>query len=195
MRLYGRAPAWYLWSLAALVFLLDAWSKAWALRSLPRDHSIEILGDFFRLSYVRNTGVAFGLFADRGLSLGWVSLVALVLVMALAFRASARRWGRATSLGLILGGALGNLVDRMRWGSVVDFFDVGVGQVRWPVFNVADASISIGVALWAAQLLFARPTPEEMTEASIEQGPEAQAVPAAPQPVEERIPRDDARGA
>jgi signal peptidase II len=176
-----KAPAWFLWVLAAGVFCLDRWTKHWALAALAPDPTRPVLGDLLRFTYVRNRGVAFGLFAERGWPLGWVSLLALAAVLWLAWRPSARRWSRAASLGLILGGALGNLVDRVHWGSVVDFIDVGIGRHRFWVFNVADASITLGVCLWAAQLL-------------LPHAPAAPSDAAAPASSAE-LPSDDARGA
>jgi signal peptidase II len=155
-----RAPAWFTWVLAAAVLVLDWSTKKWALTFLINSDSQAIIGDFVRLTYTRNTGVAFGLLADRGLPLSWLSVVALVVVVWLALRPSARAWPRAVALGLILGGAIGNLTDRIRWGSVVDFIDVGIGTLRWPVFNCADAAITTGVILWSAQLLLSRPKSE-----------------------------------
>ena len=148
------APAWLLWSLAAGVFVLDRAAKRWVIDALALTHTRDIVGDFLRFSYVRNPGVAFGLFADHGLPLGWISLVALAAVLWLALRAPVRAWPRAVALGLILGGAVGNLYDRLRWGSVLDFIDVGIGSHRFWTFNVADAAISVGVVLWAAHLLW-----------------------------------------
>ena len=154
-----RAPSWLLWSLAVAVVLLDWITKRWALVHLSQREPLDLLGEFLRLSFTRNTGVAFGLFADLELPLGWVSLAALAIVFWLALRSGTKDSSRAVSLGLILGGAAGNLIDRVRWGSVVDFIDVGLGALRWPVFNVADSAITIGVCLWALRLFLPHPTP------------------------------------
>jgi signal peptidase II len=157
-----RAPPWLVWGLAALVVVLDWLTKRWAIAVLAPREPIALLGDFLRLTFTRNTGVAFGLLADLRLPLGWVSVLALVFVLWLALRSGTRDRVRATALGLILGGAVGNLIDRVRWGSVVDFVDLGIGSLRWPVFNLADSAITVGVLLWAGQILFRRaPHPEE----------------------------------
>ena len=145
-------PKWALWGLAVFVVALDWVTKRWALTVLSQREPIDVIGDLVRFTFTRNTGVAFGLFADLHLPLGWVSLAALVVVLWLAFRSGGADWLRSVSLGLILGGAVGNLIDRVRWGSVVDFIDVGIGELRWPVFNVADSAITIGVCLWALRL-------------------------------------------
>ncbi len=155
-----RAPTRVFWALAACVLGLDWVTKRWAIARLSGSDPIDLLGDTVRLTFTRNTGVAFGLFADLRLPLGWVSLVALFFVLWLALRSGLRTPLKATALGLILGGAIGNLIDRVRWGSVVDFIDIGVGELRWPVFNVADSAITIGVLLWAGQLFLHRSSAE-----------------------------------
>ena len=160
-----KAPIWYLWLLAAVILGLDIITKMWALDVLANAPSRQIIGDFLQFTYTRNTGVAFGLFADKGLPLGWLSVIALVVVVWLAVRPSGREPWRATALGLILGGAIGNLIDRFRWGSVIDFIDVGIGTLRWPVFNIADSAITVGVVIWSALLFFA-PHPKEVEPAA-----------------------------
>ncbi|HEV8479246.1 MAG TPA: signal peptidase II [Candidatus Eisenbacteria bacterium] len=153
LRIIRQAPAWLLWLLAAGVFVLDRLAKHWVLGALATAHTKDVLGDFLRFTYVRNPGVAFGLFAGHGLSLGWLSLIALAAVVWLALRTKSAGWPRTVALGLILGGAAGNLYDRLRWGSVVDFIDVGLGPHRFWTFNVADSAITVGVIVWAAALL------------------------------------------
>ena len=184
-----RAPGWLLWLLAAGVFVLDRLSKKWVLEALTFTHQKDVLGDLLRFTYVRNPGVAFGLFQGHGLSLGWLSLVALAAVVWLAVRTPSRAWPRAVALGLILGGALGNLYDRLRWGSVVDFIDVGIGPHRFWTFNVADSAITVGVFVWAATLLFG---PHEHEHAS---EPEPVAETTAPEAEPDPAPADHARGA
>lgn len=144
---------WTVWILAALVFALDRVTKAWAEQVLGPVGTLPFAGDWLRFTYVRNTGVAFGLGAGKALPLVAITLVALGLVAALAFSARSRTWPRSIALGLIVGGAAGNLLDRARWGSVIDFVDFGYRQNWWPVFNAADSAISLGVALFALTLL------------------------------------------
>ena len=149
-----KAPTfWAVWVIAALVFALDRWSKAWATEQLALVPSKALIGEWLRLTYVRNTGVAFGLGAGQGLPFAAITLIALGLVVWLALSSKSRTWPRSVALGLIVGGALGNLVDRVRWGSVIDFIDFGYRQNWWPVFNAADSAISVGVALFALTLL------------------------------------------
>jgi signal peptidase II len=149
---------WALWPLAVVVFAVDRWTKEWALRALAPIGSRPLFDDWFRLTYVRNTGVAFGLGAGHGLPFAAITLVALALVIVLALSPRSRTWPRSLALGLIVGGAAGNLLDRLRWGSVIDFLDFGVRENWFPVFNAADSAITIGVIVFALTLLAERTT-------------------------------------
>ena len=144
--------------IAALVFILDQISKFWILNRvrLPEVGSIEIL-PFFRLTYGENVGVSMGLFrADSDLQ-RW-ALVGVTGAIALAVAVWITREktrGDVVALGLVLGGALGNIVDRMRFGYVVDFLHFFWGERSFWVFNVADAAITLGVLLLLSKALFA----------------------------------------
>lgn len=134
--------------LSLVVVALDQATKWWMLRRLAPGESVPVIPGVFHLTLVRNPGIAFGLFARQG---GMVLGVALLLIALLLVTARSRpssRWPPIPwAMALILGGAVGNLVDRVRFGAVVDFLDFRV----WPVFNVADSSITVGAALvvWA----------------------------------------------
>lgn len=126
-------------------------TKAIALRALSSVPSLPALPGIFHLTLVRNTGVAFGLL--RGCSLP-VALVTTGIVLWLLWSASGKgdsrqAGGMSVALGLILGGAMGNLLDRIRFGAVIDFLDFRI----WPVFNVADTCITIGAVLMAWQMI------------------------------------------
>jgi len=144
---------WTVWILAVLVFALDRVTKAWAAHVLAPAGTLPFAGEWLRFTYVRNTGVAFGLGAGKSLPLVAITLVALGLVAGLAFSVRSRTWPRSIALGLIVGGAAGNLLDRARWGSVIDFVDFGYRQNWFPVFNAADSAITVGVILFAFTLL------------------------------------------
>ena len=132
---------------------LDLGTKQWAHRAL-QFHDIELVPHFFRLSLVRNSGIAFGLFDNAGAGGGiksvvlvCVALAALLIVGTHAARTPARaRWAQL-ALGLLLGGITGNMIDRIRHYSVVDFLDFDLYFFKFPTFNVADCGITIGVAL------------------------------------------------
>ncbi len=136
------------------VIALDQWTK-WLIEAhLPQHTAQTVIPGFFNLTHVRNTGVAFGLFAAQGMSGGsWLltllGLAALAAVAVYFWFASPHDRLLLLSLSLVVGGAVGNLIDRMSSGAVTDFLDVYVGTYHWPSFNVADSAISIGIALMA----------------------------------------------
>jgi len=137
---------------AGATLALDQVSKALAQSSLLLGQPVPVLGDFVRLTLVHNSGAAFGLFPGRRLPFILISMLAIGVVLYLFARDAYRSPLNRVLLGCILGGAIGNLVDRIRWGSVVDFIDVGAGSLRWPVFNVADSAVTMGVILLAWNL-------------------------------------------
>lgn len=131
---------------ACIVFLADLITKIAIVERLQPGSSVGVIGDYVRISHVRNLGASFGLFSGNTHSLVAVSSIAVLVVLYLAMRSRARI-SAMSFLGLILGGALGNLYDRLRLGEVIDFVDVGLGTRRWPVFNVADVAVTLGVFL------------------------------------------------
>ena len=137
---------------AALIFALDRVSKLRVSNTMYVGQSHRVLGEFFRLTYVRNTGAAFGLFAGHHQVFVYISIAAILLVLALYFRGARQARLRSLALGLILGGALGNLYDRIRFHEVVDFFDFSLNGHHFAVFNVADSAVTVGVALLAWEI-------------------------------------------
>ena len=140
-----RWPGILFYVVAVLAITLDQATKAWAMASLEPVGSMPVVPGFFSLTYVRNTGVAFGMFAGQE----WVVAGFMIVLTGVAlWYARGLDWARREPNivgGLLVGGALGNLLDRGRFGHVVDFFDVYVGPHHWPVFNVADSLICIAV--------------------------------------------------
>ena len=146
--------------IAAVLFVADQLTKSWALGRLDPAHPVVILPGLVDLTLVLNPGVAFGIFAGVPAEWRWLvtlfSLTALVLLCSLATRiVPDGGWLGPVALGLVFGGAAGNLLDRWRLGAVVDFLDVHWRGYHWPAFNVADSAITVGVLLLAAQLAFA----------------------------------------
>lgn len=131
---------------ACAVVLIDQVSKHLVVITVPQGTRIDVLGDVLRISHIRNSGAIFGVMRSSGGYFTVFSLVAaIVLVVVLLLSRKARGLVRV-GLGLVLGGAIGNLIDRLRIGAVVDFIDIGAGDVvRWPSFNVADLAITVGV--------------------------------------------------
>jgi signal peptidase II len=151
----GR-PIWPLFlGLAATVVVLDQLTKAWLTSSLAPGQSVSIVGDYVRLVHGQNNGALFGLFRESALLFGIVSLGVIALIVGYHAR-SGRSAYLSITLGLLLGGAIGNLIDRFRLGYVVDFVDLGIGRFRWYTFNVADAAISLALVLLV--LLAIRPS-------------------------------------
>lgn len=130
---------------AAVVFVADRVTKAAIVTNLDPGETRDVLGEYVRLTHVRNTGAAFGLLPERTTLLSILSVVAVALILLYYRRLQSDSPLIATTLGLQLGGAFGNLIDRAGQGYVVDFVDVGVGPYRWWAFNVADASIVVGI--------------------------------------------------
>ncbi len=135
---------------AGLVFLLDQLSKFLVLHLMRLGQSIPLFRDNLELTYVQNPGAAFGFLASAPFFFRipffiLVTILASVLVYAFQRFLSPERTGVRLALGLIWGGALGNFADRLWNGRVIDFIDAGVRQYRWPVFNLADSCICIGL--------------------------------------------------
>jgi signal peptidase II len=142
----GR-PIWPLFlGIAAAVVVLDQLSKALLTSQLDPGESVQVIGDYLRLVHGQNNGAIFGLFKDSAWLFGIVSIAVIGLIVAYHARAGRSAYLSVT-LGLLLGGAIGNLIDRFRLGYVVDFVDAGIGTTRFYTFNVADAAISLSLLL------------------------------------------------
>jgi signal peptidase II len=147
--------------IAFLVVLLDRATKWMVSRDIPLHDGKQVIPGFFRITHVENRGAAFGLFADSPTQwkigmLVLFSIVALVVVSTLLWRNSHSMSTTGIGLALILGGALGNLWDRVLNGRVVDFLLFYVGQYQWPAFNVADSAIVVGAGLLVIEILFTK---------------------------------------
>ena len=151
-----RRPHWLIFfGLAAIIVVLDQLTKAWIIANITPGEAIQIVGDYVRLVFSQNSGALFGMFRDNALIFGAVSIGVIALIVGFHGRSAPSR-ATSIALGFLLGGALGNLLDRLRHGFVVDFVDLGIGDFRWYTFNVADAAISIAIvslivlAVWPA---------------------------------------------
>lgn len=152
--------------LSLAVLVADQWTK-WLIEvHLPLHASTPVLGGLANFTHVRNTGVAFGMFAAHGVAGGsWLltalGLGALVAVCVYFWYTPTKDRVLLAALALVVGGALGNLIDRAATGAVTDFVDLFIGMHHWPAFNVADAAISIGIVLMAIDSLKRRQPPAE----------------------------------
>jgi signal peptidase II len=140
-------PRWGLFfGLAAAIVIADQATKAWLRSALAPGERLEVVGDLVRLVHSQNSGALFGLFRDQALLFGLVSTGVVALII-WYHGSSGRNTPMTIALGLLLGGAIGNLIDRFRLGYVTDFVDLGIGDVRWYTFNVADAAVSMAIVL------------------------------------------------
>jgi len=141
-----------------VVFALDRWTKVLIEGRIPLHQSQAVAPGLIDLAHTRNTGVAFGLLANSHSP--WMpalltlsSAIALVLILFFSLRQPAANWKLQFGLMLVLGGAVGNLFDRISYGYVIDFVDVYYGSYHWPTFNLADSSISVGIGLLLLEVL------------------------------------------
>lgn len=148
--------------LALLVVVIDRWTKRLVAAHVAMYTHIQIIPGFLRITHTENTGAAFSLFADspsrwRTTALITFSIVAMVIVTFLLWKQKRPLTITGIALSLILGGAVGNLWDRVASGRVVDFLLFYIRQYQWPVFNLADSSIVIGACLLVLEILFGKP--------------------------------------
>jgi signal peptidase II len=137
---------------------LDRWTKSLIQTRFALDESMSVIDGFFNITYVRNTGVAFSIFSSinspaKSILLSLFTLIAVVVVVVYSLRSPAENLLLQSALGLVLGGALGNLFDRLSYGYVVDFLELYWRDYQWPTFNIADFAISTGVVLLALEIL------------------------------------------
>jgi signal peptidase II len=156
----------YLFLIALVVLTLDRYTKWLISHRLTMHDSITVIPGFFRIIHAENPGAAFGIFADSpspwkiGMLIVF-SVIALFIVSALLWKASNVMTSTGVGLALILGGAIGNLWDRIVSHRVVDFLLFYIGRYEWPAFNVADSAIVVGAGLLVLEILFQKPARQE----------------------------------
>jgi len=153
-------------AITVLVVLLDQATKAWIISTVRLYDSFAVIGGLFNITHVRNPGAAFGFLAAtsplfRYIFFIAVTLAAILLILHYLRVSRIEETSLVSALALILSGAVGNLIDRVRFGEVVDFLDVYLGSYHWPAFNVADSAITVGVAILIMVLIMRR---KERTE-------------------------------
>ncbi|HEY7166160.1 MAG TPA: signal peptidase II [Candidatus Binatia bacterium] len=145
----------------AVILILDQLTKYVVDRTIPLHHSIPVIDDIFSLTYIRNTGAAFGMLAGSAAHfrlpfLVIFSLVAIGFIIVMVRRLPPGETGLITALAFILGGAIGNLIDRVVYGEVIDFLDFYWSTYHWPAFNLADSFITVGVLITVFYLIRAK---------------------------------------
>jgi signal peptidase II len=154
-----RDMRWLMLVIAAIIVLLDRITKFWIVSHIKPGHAIVLIPRVLRLTHVLNTGAAFSMFEGstsptlvRNLLIGF-SIVAVVVVLSLIWKMGRSITLTSVALALILGGAVGNLYDRIRFAYVVDFLEVHIIHYHWPDFNVADSAIVVGACLLLLEML------------------------------------------
>jgi len=149
---------WVLLILCVWTLSFDQWTKHMVQKSLPFHQTVAVVPGFFNLTHVRNPGGAFGIFGGEKGGLGSllfvvVSLLAIGILLVLMLRVREGEEIYSLSYSLVLSGAIGNLIDRLQYGEVIDFLDFHLFSIHWPAFNIADSAICIGIGLMAFELL------------------------------------------
>jgi len=156
--------------ICATVVVLDQFSKYLIARNFLLNGSLSLMGGVLRLTYIRNPNAAFGISFGPRIPLLPIALLAICILLLTFYKTGSKGGASLVGLSLILGGALGNLIDRIRFKEVVDFIDIGVGRFRWPVFNIADSCVTVGVVLLILGSLVVRtrrpfpPIPDEQSD-------------------------------
>ena len=143
----ARPPHWGVFAgLAAAVVVADQLTKLWIVANVDPAQPLRLADDYLRLVITHNAGALFGLFQGHAPIFAVVSLAVMALIVAYHARTGSALV-MSIALGLLLGGAIGNVIDRLRFGYVLDFVDAGIGGLRWYTFNVADSAISLSIVL------------------------------------------------
>ncbi len=134
-----------------IIIVVDKWTKLWVKHIYTYGETRKVIGDFFKLTFIENEGIAFGLFSSwvhplKSILLLLLSILALIFIIGV-YKKTKKTTFVQISFGLILGGAFGNIYDRLVYKKVIDFFNFGIGHHRWPFFNIADSAITVGVIL------------------------------------------------
>lgn len=149
----GRARWGVFLGVAGTVIVLDQLTKAWLVANVAVGEVMSVIGDLVRFVQSQNSGALFGLFRDQAILFALVSIGVIGLIVLYHGRAG-RSLYLSIALGLLLGGAIGNMIDRLRLGYVVDWVDVGLGSLRFWTFNVADSAISLAIVMLVGLALF-----------------------------------------
>ena len=148
-------------TLLVVIIILDQGSKLMVDQTMPLNYSIPVIENLFNLTYIRNTGAAFGIFAGSSAVLRQpflilFSLLAIGFILMMLRRLPEAEKGLMVALSFVLGGAVGNLIDRLLYGEVIDFLDFYWSRFHWPAFNFADSFITVGVILTLYRLIRAK---------------------------------------
>jgi signal peptidase II len=141
--------------IAFAIVVGDQLLKAWIVGNYERDTPSPVVGDWLQVDFIHNAGGLFGVFQNYAGLFALVSLGVVAVIIGFQYRSGWTNWLMTLALALLLGGAIGNFIDRIRLGYVVDFADLGIGTWRWYIFNVADAAITVAIGGLLLLSLFA----------------------------------------
>ena len=148
----------FLFVISSALIIIDQYTKFMVSLHIPLNYSVNVVAGFFNLTHIRNSGVAFGIFSEQNSELKpylliFVSIIAIIAILAIFHQTDREKKMVQTGLVLVFSGAIGNLIDRVLHKEVIDFIDIFFENQHWPAFNIADACITIGVVLLAADML------------------------------------------
>jgi signal peptidase II len=158
-------------AVAALVVIIDQASKRLVWELFKYSGGTDVIDGFLRISLSKNKGAVFGILSNTGQILIIITIISIGVLMFFAYRMRFAPTHKRVCLGLILGGAFGNLIDRLAAGEVLDFLDVGIGAYRWPTFNVADIAVTIGAVLLILGYLLRPESPRKESEPTLREQP------------------------
>lgn len=159
-----------LFSVSGILVVVDQYTKLMVSLHIPLNYSVKVIEDFFNLTHIRNSGVAFGLFASeqseyKALMFVTISAIAIMAILVIFHQTPKEKKMVQTGLILIFSGAIGNLIDRSLHGEVIDFVDFFIKGYHFPAFNIADSCITIGVALMVIDLFSGESNPDSSANA------------------------------
>ena len=146
-----------------IVVVLDQITKLVVKHLFFLGESITVFGDWFRFTYIENPGMAFGIRIGGRYFFTIFASIATIVILYYLYRLRKEELASRVSLALIFGGAIGNLIDRFAYGRVIDFIDIGFGNIRWPVFNIADSAVSVGMVILIAFVVFEKKNDETLS--------------------------------
>ena len=158
-----------LFFVSGVLIVMDRYTKLMVSLHIPLNYSVKVVEDFFNLTHIRNSGVAFGLFASqqseyKALMFIAISTIAIIAILVIFHQTPKEKKMVQTGLILIFSGAIGNLIDRILHGEVIDFVDFFINRHHFPAFNIADSCITVGVIMMVIDLFFGEAGPDSSTK-------------------------------
>ncbi len=168
----------------SVIILIADQATKWMIKDrFELRDSVSVIGDFFRLTYIENPGMAFGIQLGSPMFFTIFASIASIIIFVYLYRIRQEKFLSRFALAIILGGALGNLIDRFAYGRVVDFLDFGFGDTRWPIFNIADSSVTVGMILLLTLVFFEKEVETQSPAVSVALPSDDQSEPTESKPI------------